>query len=83
MSKGGWVFISHSHQDIDLVRKIRNHFERLGFEPLMFYLKFISDNNPNAEWYFSWFSDSDFTDIDEFAFKINAKEYEKVQIDTL
>ena len=47
------------------------------------YLKFISDNNPNAEWYFSWFSDSDFTDIDEFAFKINVKEYEKVQIDTL
>ena len=45
MSKGGWVFISHSHRDIDLVRKIRNHFERLGFEPLMFYLKCLSDEN--------------------------------------
>lgn len=45
MANGGWVFISHSHQDIDLVRKIRNHFERLGFEPLMFYLKCLSDEN--------------------------------------
>ena len=45
MPNGGWVFISHSHQDIDLVRKIRNHFEKLGFEPLMFYLKCLSDEN--------------------------------------
>ena len=45
MSNGGWIFISHSHQDIDLVRRIRNHFEKLGFEPLMFYLKCLSDEN--------------------------------------
>lgn len=45
MSNGGWIFISHSHQDIDLVRRIRNHFEKLGFEPLMFYLKCLSDES--------------------------------------
>ena len=45
MKKGGWVFISHSHQDIDLVRKIRNHLESLGLEPLMFYLKCLSDEH--------------------------------------
>ena len=45
MSQGGWIFISHSHQDIAMVRKIRNHFEKLGFEPLMFYLKCLSDEN--------------------------------------
>ena len=45
MSNVGWIFISHSHQDIDMVRKIRNHFEKLGFEPLMFYLKCLSDDS--------------------------------------
>ena len=24
---GGWIFISHSHLDIDIVRKIRNKLE--------------------------------------------------------
>ncbi len=46
---GGWVFISHSHQDIALVRRIRNHLESLGFEPLMFYLKCLSDKNEIEE----------------------------------
>ncbi len=41
----GWVFLSHSHKDVDLVRKIRNKFEELGFEPLMFYLKCLSDKD--------------------------------------
>lgn len=45
MKDGGWIFISHSHQDIKLVRKIRNHLESLGFEPLLFYLKCLSDEN--------------------------------------
>ncbi|MBQ8959922.1 MAG: TIR domain-containing protein [Ruminococcus sp.] len=40
---GGWVFISHSHLDIDLVRKIRNALESKGFEPLLFYLKCLND----------------------------------------
>lgn len=42
---GGWVFISHSHQDIELVRKIRNKLESLGFEPLMFFLKSLDDDD--------------------------------------
>lgn len=37
--KGGWVFISHSHMDIEKVRVIRNALERKGFDPLLFYLK--------------------------------------------
>lgn len=42
---GGWVFISHSHKDVELVRKIRNYLEAQGLEPLMFYLKCLSDDN--------------------------------------
>ena len=49
VNNGGWVFISHSHQDIDKVRKVRNHLERLGFEPLMFYLKCLSDEDEIEE----------------------------------
>lgn len=37
--KGGYVFISHSHKDIRIVREIRNLFEENGFEPILFYLK--------------------------------------------
>ena len=46
---GGWVFLSHSHRDIDEVRKVRNKFEELGFEPLMFYLKCLSDKDEIEE----------------------------------
>ena len=42
---GGWIFISHSHQDIDMVRRIRNRFESLGFEPVVFYLKSLTDED--------------------------------------
>ena len=42
---GGWIFISHSHLDIDIVRKIRNQLENQGFEPLMFYLKCLNDDD--------------------------------------
>lgn len=42
---GGWVFISHSHLDIETVRKIRNRLEEKGFEPLMFYLKCLNDDD--------------------------------------
>lgn len=37
--EGGYVFISHSHKDIKVVREIRNLFEENGFEPILFYLK--------------------------------------------
>lgn len=42
---GGWVFLSHSHLDIDLVRKIRNELEKRGFEPLVFFLKCLNDED--------------------------------------
>ena len=44
-SEGGYVFISHSHKDIEKVRKIRNELEDNGFEPLCFYLKCLNDES--------------------------------------
>lgn len=45
----GYVFISHSHNDIDKVRKIRNFLEEEGFEPLCFYLKCLNDDSEIEE----------------------------------
>ena len=42
-AEGGYVFLSHSHKDIEKVRKIRNMLEEEGLEPLCFYLKCLSD----------------------------------------
>ena len=42
---GGLVFISHSHLDIKVVRNIRNQLEDLGFDPLLFFLKCLSDDD--------------------------------------
>lgn len=44
-TNGGYIFISHSHNDIEKVRKIRNLLEKDGFEPLCFYLKCLSNAN--------------------------------------
>lgn len=44
-SKGGYIFLSHSHDDIDIIRKIRNTLEQERFEPLCFYLKCLSDDS--------------------------------------
>ncbi len=41
----GHIFISHSHKDIDKVRVIRDSFEKIGFEPLCFYLKCLNDDS--------------------------------------
>ena len=49
MREGGWIFISHSHRDIEKVRRIRNRLEEMGLEPLMFYLKCLSDENEIEE----------------------------------
>lgn len=49
MKEGGWIFISHSHQDIEKVRRIRNRLESLGLEPLMFYLKCLTDESEIEE----------------------------------
>ena len=43
------VFLSHSHKDIDKIRKIRDVLEVLDCEPLMFYLKCLDDNNETLE----------------------------------
>lgn len=34
-----WIFLSHSSEDFDKVRKIRNYLEEKSYRPLMFYLK--------------------------------------------
>ena len=44
-SKGGYIFLSHSHDDIEKVREIRNCLEKDGFEPLCFYLKCLDDDS--------------------------------------
>ena len=43
--KGGYLFLSHSHADIEKVRGIRNSLEKAGFEPLCFYLKCLNDDS--------------------------------------
>ncbi len=48
-SKGGYIFLSHSHDDIVKVREIRNTLENDGFEPLCFYLKCLDDGNSGDE----------------------------------
>lgn len=44
-AKGGYIFLSHSHDDIEKVREIRNSLEKAGFEPLCFYLKCLDDDS--------------------------------------
>ena len=34
-----WIFLSHSSEDFDKVRLIRNYLEEKSFRPLMFFLK--------------------------------------------
>lgn len=48
-AKGGYIFLSHSHADIDKVRQIRNRLEEDGFEPLCFYLKCLNDDSEIEE----------------------------------
>lgn len=43
------IFLSHSHKDIEKVRKLREIFESLEFEPLIFYLQCLDDNNDELE----------------------------------
>lgn len=43
-SKGGFIFLSHSHHDIEKVRRIRNRLEEEGFDPLCFYLKCLDED---------------------------------------
>ncbi|MCM1042783.1 MAG: toll/interleukin-1 receptor domain-containing protein [Corallococcus sp.] len=43
------IFFSHSHKDIEKVRKLREIFESLEFEPLIFHLKCLDDKNDELE----------------------------------
>ena len=43
------IFLSHAHKDIEKVRKLREIFESLEFDPLIFYLQCLDDNNNELE----------------------------------
>ena len=43
------VFLSHSSKDISKIRQIRNILEALDYEPLMFYLKCLDDDNQSLD----------------------------------
>lgn len=50
MKKGGcWIFLSHSSQDIDKVRIIRNEFEKHLHNPLAFHLKCLNADTPEGK----------------------------------
>jgi len=50
MKKGGcWIFLSHSSQDIDKVRIIRNEFEKYLHNPLAFHLKCLNADTPEGK----------------------------------
>lgn len=44
-TEGAWVFVSHSHRDLEKVREIRNYLESKGRNPLLFFLKCLSDDD--------------------------------------
>lgn len=44
-SDGAWIFVSHSHLDLVEVREVRNELEKLGHNPLLFYLKSMEDDS--------------------------------------
>lgn len=45
MDKEIWVFLSHSHEDYEKVRKIRDLLEDIHMHPLMFFLKCLNDHD--------------------------------------
>jgi len=40
-----YLFISHTHADLAKVRVVRNYIESLGAEPILFYLKSLTDED--------------------------------------
>ena len=44
-NSGAWIFVSHSHRDLEKVREIRNYLEMKGANPLLFFLKCLSDDD--------------------------------------
>lgn len=45
------------------------------------YLDKIAENNPEAKWFFNWYSSDDYKSIDAYAKSIGAHNYEKINID--
>lgn len=43
------VFLSHSHKDVEKIRKIRDLLELLDCDPIMFYLKCLDENDTELE----------------------------------
>jgi len=39
-----WIFVSHSHTDLSAVRRVRDEFERLHSNPLLFFLMCLKDD---------------------------------------
>lgn len=42
---GAWIFVSHSHGDLEKVRRVRNALEERGHNPLLFFLKCLGDDS--------------------------------------
>jgi TIR domain len=42
--EGAWIFVSHSHQDLRDVRRVRDALEAKGHQPLLFFLKCLDDD---------------------------------------
>lgn len=40
-----WIFLSHSHEDFEKVRRVRNMLEDDGLKPIMFFLKCLNDHD--------------------------------------
>jgi hypothetical protein len=40
-----WIFVSHTNKDLEKVREVRNHLESVGAEPILFFLKCLSDHD--------------------------------------
>ncbi len=39
-----WIFVSHSHKDLNAVHRVRDEFERLHANPLLFFLMCLKEN---------------------------------------
>ena len=48
-NNGSWIFISHSSADIEVIRIIRNEFEKYGQNPLAFHLKCLNTDTEENE----------------------------------
>jgi hypothetical protein len=42
---GNWIFVSHSNNDLESVRGIRNFFEARGHNPILFYLRCLTNDD--------------------------------------